>query len=69
MCSCAQMMTSAIYGCALTPAALADEKGNALLVQQCASPLWLERLLRPVLTAFRIVCRLSSLDALLQLPA
>lgn len=43
-----QMMTSAIYGHSLTPAALADEKGNVVMVQHCASPHWLERLLRPV---------------------
>lgn len=42
------MMTSAIYGHSLTPAALADEKGNVVMVQQCASLHWLERLLRPV---------------------
>jgi hypothetical protein len=44
----AQMMTSAIYGHNLAPAALADEKGNVVMVRHCASPQWLERLLRPV---------------------
>ncbi|KAK9800870.1 hypothetical protein WJX73_003020 [Symbiochloris irregularis] len=46
-----QMMTSAMYGHKLTPAALVDDKGNKVVVQDAASPLWLERLLRPVCTA------------------
>ena len=43
------MMTSAIYGHKLVPAVLADEKGNAVRVEQAASPQWLEGLLRPVI--------------------
>lgn len=43
-----QMMTSAMCGSRVTPAALCDDKGNAVTVQHSASPLWLERLLRPV---------------------
>lgn len=43
-------MTSAIYGCPITPACLADEKGNVAGVQTVSSPGWLERLLRPVCT-------------------
>ena len=43
-----QMMTSAIYGNALTPAALVDDKGNAVIVQHAVSALWLENMLRPV---------------------
>jgi uncharacterized protein len=46
-----QMMTSAIYGMPLAPAALADEKGNVVAVRRCASSAWLEALLRPVCTA------------------
>ncbi|BDA41353.1 probable D-/L-hydantoinase subunit A at N-terminal half [Coccomyxa sp. Obi] len=55
-----QMMTSAIYGHSLTPAALADEKGNVVMVQQCASPHWLEWLLRPVCTAMGCAAGLST---------
>ncbi|EIE25109.1 DUF917-domain-containing protein [Coccomyxa subellipsoidea C-169] len=55
-----QMMTSAIYGHSLTPAALADEKGNVVVVQHCASPQWLERLLRPVCTAMGCAAGLST---------
>lgn len=43
-----QMMTSAIYGNQVTPAALCDDKGNAVVVQHAATPWWLEHLLRPV---------------------
>lgn len=43
-----QMMTTAIYGVPIAPAALADEKGNAVVVQQVASSHSLEHLLRPV---------------------
>ena len=42
------MMTPAICGLPLLPAALADEKGNAVVVQRAASAAWLERLLRPL---------------------
>ncbi|KAL4447891.1 hypothetical protein ABPG75_005110 [Micractinium tetrahymenae] len=45
-----QMMTSAIYGLPVVPAALADEKGNAVVVQRAADTGWLERLLRPLCT-------------------
>lgn len=45
------MMTSAIYGLPITPAAVADEKGNTLVVQAAASAAWLERLLRPAVEA------------------
>lgn len=44
------MMTSAIYGLPITPAALADEKGNSVVVQSVHSAEWLERLLRPLCT-------------------
>lgn len=44
------MMTSAIYGLPTTPAGLADEKGNAVVVQSVHSAAWLELLLRPVCT-------------------
>ena len=43
-----QMMTTAIYGVPIAPAALADEKGNAVVVQQIASIHSLEHMLRPV---------------------
>ena len=43
------MMTSAIFGLPITPAALADE-GNAVVVQSVPSAAWLERLLRPLCT-------------------
>jgi DUF917 family protein len=46
-----QMMTPAIYEMPLTPAVLADEKGNALVCTSVHSPDWLERLLRPACTA------------------
>ncbi|PRW56447.1 hydantoinase subunit beta [Chlorella sorokiniana] len=45
-----QMTTAAIYGAPILPTALADEKGNAVVVHRAASPAWLERLLRPVCT-------------------
>lgn len=44
------MMTTAIYGLPITPAALADVKGNTVVVQSVRDALWLERLLRPVCT-------------------
>lgn len=40
------MCTTGIYGLPLTPAAIADEKGTTVVVQQAASPLWLEKILR-----------------------
>ena len=43
-----QMMTTAIYGVPIAPAGLADEKGNAVVVQQVASIHRLEHMLRPV---------------------
>lgn len=43
-----QMMTTAIYGVPVAAAALADEKGNAVVVQQIASIHSLEHMLRPV---------------------
>lgn len=43
-----QMMTPAIYGMPSVPAALADEKGNVVIVTQTGGGDWLERLLRPV---------------------
>ena len=42
------MMTTAIYGVPVAPAALADEKGNAVVVQTVADIHSLERMLRPV---------------------
>lgn len=45
-----QMTTQAIYGLDTTPAALVDEKGNAVVVSMVQSNTWLERLLRPVCT-------------------
>ena len=42
------MMTTAIYGVPIAPAALADEKGNAVVVQQIASIHSVEHMLRPV---------------------
>ena len=42
------MMTTAIYGVPLAPAALADEKGNTVVVQNVANIHSLEHLLRPV---------------------
>ncbi|KAK9820469.1 hypothetical protein WJX72_010677 [[Myrmecia] bisecta] len=46
-----QMDTRAIAGIRQTPAALADEKGNVVMVERAVSPVWLEQLLRPVCTA------------------
>lgn len=43
-----QMMTTAIYGVPIVPAALADEKGNAVVVQTVANIHSLEHILRPV---------------------
>lgn len=45
------MMTPAMYGYPVTPAALADAQGNAVVVSTAASPAWLEALLRPCCTA------------------
>ncbi len=44
------MTTTAIYGLPLTPAALADEKGNEVTVQSVHSAPWLERMLRLLCT-------------------
>lgn len=41
-----QMSTAAIAGVSLTPAAIADDKGNVLLMASAASPDWAERVLR-----------------------
>lgn len=41
-----QMSTAAIAGVPLTPAAVADDKGNVLLMAAAASPNWAERVLR-----------------------
>ncbi|KAL3151690.1 hypothetical protein ABBQ38_012674 [Trebouxia sp. C0009 RCD-2024] len=46
-----QMMTTAIYGVPVAPAALADEKGNTVVVQTVANIHSLEHILRPVCTA------------------
>ena len=46
-----QMMTTAMFGLPLTPAALADEKDNTVVVSKCLNGEWLERILRPVCTA------------------
>jgi DUF917 family protein len=54
------MTTSAIYGQPMTPAALADEKGNAAVVSAAASPAWLERLLRPLCSAMGCSAGFSS---------
>merc|ERR1711981_1406031 len=43
--------TNAIYGTELTPVALADHRGNSIIIKDVASPAWLETLLRPVCTA------------------
>lgn len=59
-CAAVQMMTSAIYGLPVLPAAVADEKGNCLAVQRAASPAWLERLLRPVCTEMGCSAGFSS---------
>ena len=47
------MMTNSIYGLSLCPAALADEKGNVVVVPTAASGDWLEALLRLVISDFR----------------
>eukprot|EP00887_Chlorella_sp_A99_P003440 scaffold7.g3440.t1 len=44
------MVTSCICGLPVTPAAIADEKGNAVAVLSVQSAAWLERLLRPLCT-------------------
>jgi uncharacterized protein len=41
-----QMTTFSIYGQRSTPAALADERGNVLIVQNVVSDIWYERLAR-----------------------
>ena len=52
-CCCGlQMMTTAIYGVPTVPAALADEKGNAVVVHTVASIHSLEHMLRPVRPSF-----------------
>jgi hypothetical protein len=43
---CWQMTTAVISGIPLTPCALADAKGNSLVMTSAASPLWVERVLR-----------------------
>lgn len=50
-------MTTAIYGVPVAPAALADEKGNAVVVQSVANIHSLEHILRPV--------RLTSVSSML----
>ena len=45
------MMTTSIAGLPLAPAALTDEKGNAVIVTESVDGAWLERILRPVCTA------------------
>ena len=42
------MMTTAIYGVPVAPAALANEKGNVVVVQTVANIHSLEHILRPV---------------------
>jgi DUF917 family protein len=42
------MMTTAICGVPVAPAALADEKGNTVVVQSVANINSLEHILRPV---------------------
>lgn len=54
------MMTSSIYGLATTPATLADERGNSVIVSNTSSPQWLETLLRPVCTAMGCSAGFSS---------
>jgi hypothetical protein len=54
------MMTSAIYGLAVLPAAVADERGSTVVVQRAASAAWLERLLRPVCTEMGCSAGFSS---------
>lgn len=56
----AQMTPPAIYKLPVTPAAVADEKGNAVTVTRVASPAWLERLLRPISTAMGCSAGFSS---------
>lgn len=46
-----QMCTTAIYGLPLVPAALADEKGNVVVVEAVKSAASVENLLRPLCTA------------------
>ena len=46
------MMTTAIYGVPIVPAALADEKGNAVVVHSVANIHSLEHMLRPVRPSF-----------------
>jgi hypothetical protein len=41
-----QMSTAAIAGVSLTPAAVADDKGNVLVMAAAASPNWAEKVLR-----------------------
>lgn len=49
---CLQMMTTAMYGVPIVPAALADEKGNTVVVHTVASIHGLEHMLRPVRPSF-----------------
>ena len=46
------MMTTAIYGVPTVPAALADEKGNAVVVHTVANIHSLEHMLRPIRPSF-----------------
>lgn len=54
------MTTSAIAGIALTPAALADEKGNVLIMAAAANMHWVERLLRSACTEMGCTAGLAS---------
>ncbi len=54
------MSTSAIAGVSLTPAALADEKGNAVVVRHAADAKWVERLMRAVCTEMGCTAGLAT---------
>ncbi|WIA10376.1 hypothetical protein OEZ85_010568 [Tetradesmus obliquus] len=55
-----QMSTAAIAGVPLTPAAVADDKGNVLLMAAAASPNWAERVLRAACTEMGCSVGLAS---------
>jgi hypothetical protein len=55
-----QMNTAAIAGVPLTPAAIADDKGNVLVMSQSASPAWAERALRAACDALGCSVGLAS---------
>ncbi|WIA30432.1 hypothetical protein OEZ86_000516 [Tetradesmus obliquus] len=55
-----QMSTAAIAGVPLTPAAVADDKGNVLLMAAAASPNWAERVLRAACTEMGCSVDLAS---------